>query len=193
VAARGSKAQLVRVIVEYHTRLAYEDAHAHNGALFFDRSAHRRSFEASLCKVSVADLRPQARHAELVMGKRLSAGAPTKALTKQDIEFHSAVCRKALKVGSVLGACTDIANKECKGELSKVTKRARALEKRFRDVHKRQNAALAEWIKSEHFERHLANLVAPLMESAKERGFTVVDDDSTDQLWSQKTNCRRTN
>jgi hypothetical protein len=132
MASRGSKAQLVRFIAEYHTRLMYKGALS-RGALFFERRAQRASLEAELSKLSRTELMPMARHAELVMGK-LSAGAPAKPLTEQDIEFLDAVLRKALKVGSVRNACRIIA-----GE-----KRASALEKRFRDIRKRQDATAVE-------------------------------------------------
>ena len=90
MAARGSKAQLARIITEYHTRLMYKVALS-RGALFFDRRAQRAFLEAQLSTLSIAELRPMARHAELVMGNQLKAGAPAKPLTEQDLEFLSAV------------------------------------------------------------------------------------------------------
>ena len=146
MAARGSKAQLVRIIAENETRLLYEAVLSPDPAraLFFDWRPQHAHIKAQLSKLSIAKLKPWARHAKCIMGKRrLTAGAPAKPFSDHDLDFLWKVLSRAIKVGSVRSACHVIASKESKGRLSKaaLVKRTSILKKRFRDTRKRWEAA----------------------------------------------------
>ena len=167
MAARGSKAQLVRIITEFETRQAYNAILYRDWqrAVLFDWSRSRTHIELVLSRLSIDELKSRARYAELCLGPmKLEAGAPAKPLTLEDFKLLYDVLRRVLEGFSIRSACRTIAAQRRKGK--KVS--AGTLEKRYRDALKKRNAIEAEYL------RHSADFRA-VLKKAREMEFIGSD------------------